>query len=193
VLGPLTLTVIVLDASAGALVVAIPLLAYVRFDQDAHLAGFVFTAFGVGAVLGSIATMKLLDRFRPLRLASVGIVLATLPIWLLVFHLPAPAVGGAMFACGFFIPWINAPALGLITSRPPAALRAKVMTAVMTASALGGPAGRLAVGPIYEARGLATMFVAVAGGMSVGALAFAAAALRGDARSDALPESPVTV
>ncbi len=181
VLGPITLTVIVLDASAGAFSVAIPLLAFTRFDRNPHVAGWVFTAFGIGAIAGSVAAMKLLDLFRPLRLASVGVVLATLPVWALVMDLPAVAVGAAMLVCGFFVPWINAPALGVITSRPPAALRAKVLTAVLTASALGGPLGRLAVGPIFESRGAGVMFAAIAGGMSVGALTFAFAALRGDA------------
>jgi hypothetical protein len=52
------------------------------------------------------------------------------------------------------------------------------MTCVMTASALGGPLGRLAVGPVFEWGGLGAMFVAVAGAMSVGAVVFVAVALR---------------
>jgi predicted MFS family arabinose efflux permease len=192
VLGPITLTVIVLDASAGALTVAIPLLAYTRFDQDAHIAGWVFAGFGVGAVLGSLATMKLLDRFRPLQLASVGVVLASLPIWVLVAHVPALVVGVAMFCCGLFIPMINAPALGIITTRPPPSVRPKVMTAVLTASALGGPLGRVAVGPVYDARGIATSFAVIAGGMTLGAVLFALAATLGDRREATPPVSPLT-
>jgi MFS family permease len=178
VLGPLTLTVIVLDMAGAAIAVAIPLLAFVRYDESAHVGGWLFTAFGVGAVAGSLLVMKLLDRFRPLRLASAGIVLATLPLWALVVSAPWPFVALALFVCGVFVPLVNAPAMGLITTRPPAALRAKVMTCVLTASALGGPLGRLAVGPVYEWGGLDVMFAAVAGAMSVGALLFVAVALR---------------
>jgi MFS family permease len=178
VLGPLTLTVIVLDMAGAAIAVAIPLLAFVRYDESAHVGGWLFTAFGIGAVGGSVLVMKLLDRFRPLRLASAGIVLATLPLWLLAVAAPWPFVALALFACGVFVPFVNAPAMGLITTRPPAALRAKVMTCVMTASALGGPLGRLAVGPVFEWGGLGAMFVAVAGAMSVGAVVFVAVALR---------------
>jgi len=86
----------------------------------------------------------------------------------------------AVFACGVFVPLVNAPAMGLITTRPPAALRPKVMTAAITASALGGPLRRLAVGPVYEGSGLGTMFAAVVLTMSLGAVVFVAVALRAD-------------
>jgi len=182
VLGPLVLTVIVLDMAGAAISVAIPLAAFVRYSENAHVAGALFGAFGVGAVAGSAVAMKLLDRFRPLRLASAGILLAAVPLWALAAPMSWPAAAAALFACGVFVPLVNAPAMGLITTRPPAALRAKVMTAVMTASALGGPVGRLAVGPVYEWRGLALMFCAVALTMSVGAVLFVTVALRADRR-----------
>jgi predicted MFS family arabinose efflux permease len=185
VLGPITLSVIVLDCASGALAVAIPLLAYTRYDRDPHVGGWIFTAFGLGAVAGSVLVVKLLDRFRPLRLASVAIVLATVPLWALAAPVAWPVACAALLVCGVFVPMVNAPALGLITTRPPAALRAKVMTAVMSASALGGPVGRLAVGPLYTRVGTSGVWIAIAAGLSVGALLFAAAALHGDRRTDA--------
>jgi MFS family permease len=180
VLGPMTLTVIVLDLASSALIVSIPLLAFTRYDENAHLGGWILAAFGVGAVGGSIAAMQLIDRFRPLRLASAGIVLATLPLWALVVPLPWPAVALAFFLCGLFVPLVNAPLMGLITTRPPVALRAKVMTCVITASALGGPFGRLVVGPIYQWAGLDVMFAVIAGVLSIGAVLFVATSLRAD-------------
>jgi hypothetical protein len=70
--------------------------------------------------------------------------------------------------------------MGIITTRPPVALRAKVMTAMLTASGLGGPAARLLVGPVYNWLGNAGVWVLLAGGVSLGAVLFVtAAALRG--------------
>ncbi len=69
--------------------------------------------------------------------------------------------------------------MGLLTTRPPAALRAKVMTAVLTVSGLGSPLGRLAVGPVYRAAGNGGVWVLIAGGLSVGSVLFIAAAIRG--------------
>ena len=60
------------------------------------------------------------------------------------------------------------------------ALRAKVMTAVMTASALGGPAGRIVVGPMFVNWGIATAYAVLAGAISLAALLFALATLRAD-------------
>jgi hypothetical protein len=74
--------------------------------------------------------------------------------------------------------------MGLLTTRPPEALRAKVMTAVLTASGIGAPVGRLLVGPVYHAFGNAGVWIAIAGGMSIGAALFVAVAVR-DSAGDA--------
>jgi hypothetical protein len=122
--------------------------------------------------------MKLLDRFAPLKLAMFAILAATLPLWIVVAQVPWPVVGVAVVLCGIFVPIINAPCMGIITTRPPAALRAKVLTAVMGASASGGPAGRLVFGPRNRVGGNPGVWIEIAGGMTVGALLFIAAVLR---------------
>jgi MFS family permease len=177
-LGPMTLTVIVLDGAANGISVAVPLLAYTRYDRNPHIAGWIFTAFGVGALAGSVLVMKLLDRFAPLRLATFAIFMATLPLWIVVAPVPWPVVGAAVVLCGLFVPLINAPCMGLVTARPPAALRAKVLTAVMAASATGGPVGRLVIGPIYRFAGNPGVWTEIAGGMTLGAVLFTAAVVR---------------
>jgi MFS family permease len=180
-LGPMTLTLVVLDGASGAIAVAVPLLAFTRYDRDAHIAGWLFTGFGVGAVVGSLAAIKLIGRFRPLRLASVALVLATLPLWVIAVNVPWPVACLAVIVCGFFVPMVNAPVLGLLSTRPPVALRAKVMTAVMTASGLGAPVGRLFVGPVFRAAGNEGVWLAISGGLSVGAVLWIIAAERGSA------------
>lgn len=180
VLGPMTLTLILLDAAASGLFTSLPALAYLRFGQDAKIVGWLFAAFGIGAVGGSVLAMKALDRFSPLRLAAGAMVLVVLPLWALVATLPWEAVGVVLLACGVFVPLVNAPIMGLLSTRPPEALRAKVMTAVMTASALGGPAGRLVIGPMFANWGINTAYAVLAGAISLGALLFVLATLRAD-------------
>ncbi|HEV2592505.1 MAG TPA: MFS transporter [Gaiellaceae bacterium] len=179
-LGPVTLTLIVLDGSANAISVAVPLLAFTHYHQDARVAGWIFMGFGVGAVIGSVVVVKLLDRVRPVRLAAVGMLLLPLPIWAVVAVPPWPAVLAALFVCGLVVPLVNAPMMGIITTRPPAALRAKVMTAVLTASSLAGPGMRLLVGPTFKWHGNMGVWILLAGGMTLGALLFTTAARRGD-------------
>jgi hypothetical protein len=131
--------------------------------------------------------MHLAHRFRPARLMSGSLLLAVAPLWLLVATLPAWGVGLVLAVCGVFVPLVNAPAMALITTRPPAALRAKVMTAVMTASALGGPGGRLVVGPLYG-WGVTALYAVIAGFFSVSAGLFALAVLGRDGEApEAVP------
>jgi MFS family permease len=192
-LGPMSLTIIVLDGAANGISVAVPLLAFTRYDRDPHVAAWIFTGFGIGAITGSILVMKLLDRFPPLKLASFGMIAATLPLWVVVAPVPWPVVGGAVIVCGLFVPLINAPLMGIITTRPPVALRAKVMTAVMAASGSGGPLGRLIIGPLYRWHGNAAVWTEIAGGMTLGGLLFVAAALRAPAGAEAPLEAPAPV
>jgi MFS family permease len=178
-LGPMTLTVIVLDGAANGISVAVPLLAFTRYDQNPHVAGWIFTAFGIGAITGSMLVVKLLDHFPAMRISCFGIVAATLPLWIVALPVSWPVVGLAVVLCGLFVPLINAPVMGLLSTRPPAALRAKVMTAVMAASGSGGPLGRLVIGPLYRWGGNSAVWIEIAGGMSVGAVLFIGAVLRG--------------
>ena len=71
--------------------------------------------------------------------------------------------------------------MALISTRPPVALRAKVMTAVMAASGLGGPVGRLVIGPLFRFGGNSAVWIEIAGGMSIGAALFIAAVVRAGA------------
>jgi len=104
--------------------------------------------------------------------------ISTTGIQMTFVALPWEAVGLVLFACGVFVPLVNAPIMGLLSTRPPEALRAKVMTAVMTASALGGPAGRLVIGPMFANWGINTAYAVLAGTISLGALLFVLATLR---------------
>jgi MFS family permease len=184
-LGPVTLTLVVLDGSANAISVAIPLLAFTRYHQSAHVAGWIFTGLGVGMIAGSLLVMQLVERFPPLRLASVGILLTAAPLWIVVAPVSWPVTFAAVVLCGLFIPLVNAPMIAIITTRPPAAVRAKVMTAVFTASGLGGPGGRLLVGPVYRSWGNGGVWTLLAGGVSLGALLFVGAVAWGSRRDAA--------
>jgi len=180
VLGPATVTAILLDGCFAAVFTSLPALTYIRFGHDARIVGWLFAAFGVGALAGSALAMKALERFSPLRLAGGAVVLAVLPFWVLALTLPWEAVGVVLFASGVFVPLVNAPAMGLLTTRPPEALRAKVMTAVMTATALGGPAGRLVVGPMFLHWGIPATYATIAGAITLAALLFLGVAMRGE-------------
>jgi hypothetical protein len=58
------------------------------------------------------------------------------------------------------------------------------MTAVMAASGSCGPIGRLVIGPLYRYHGNAAVWTEIAGGMTVGAIAFVLVAWRAPADVD---------
>jgi len=98
-----------------------------------------------------------------------------------------------MLTCGLLVPLVNAPLMGALTTRPPEALRAKVLAAVMTASALGGPAGRLAVGPMFANWGISASYAAMAGAITFAAVLFLLATTRADAGPASAPVHDLAV
>ena len=72
--------------------------------------------------------------------------------------------------------------ISIVTVRTPSALRAKVMTAIVTFATIAGPIGLIAVGPLLGALGPRTVFLIIAGGMTASALFFVRVALRADRR-----------
>jgi hypothetical protein len=65
----------------------------------------------------------------------------------------------ALAASSFFGPLVNAPLIGVITMRTPEAIRAKVMTAVLTTAMLAGPAGMAVAGPLLQSWGPHRVFL----------------------------------
>ena len=128
------------------------MLAYEEYSSS-RVAGAFFAAFGAGAVVGSVVAVRVVGRFDPLRLGAVSFVALTLPVFALAVELPVPGVMVALAASSFFGPLVNAPLIGVITMRTPEALRAKVMTAVLTIAMLAGPVGLVVAGPLLEAWG----------------------------------------
>ena len=85
------------------LVAGLTVLAYEEYSS-ARVAGVFFAAFGVGAVLGSLAAVRLVGRFDPLRLGASAFVALTLPVFALAVELPVPAIVVALALSSFFGP-----------------------------------------------------------------------------------------
>jgi MFS family permease len=180
-LGPMMAAAAFMNFVAQALVAMLPILVVYRFDADAKIVGFLFAAFGAGALIGSVIAANVVRKVPLLKLAGGAILVMAVPLWLLAIDLPWPAVVAVLAAFGVCAPLVNAPVMGLLTVRTPEALRPKVLTAVMTISVVIGPLGFLAVGQSLQYVGISVLFLAIAAGFTVGALAFSAALRRNDA------------
>jgi MFS family permease len=83
-----------------------------------------------------------------------------------------------LFTAAIFGPLVNAPLIGVLTTRTPEALRPKVMTGVITMALLAGPIGLLVVGPLLASWGPRPVLLFVAVGQFLASLPFAFVALR---------------
>jgi predicted MFS family arabinose efflux permease len=160
-----------------------------RYDADPKIVGFCFAAFGAGALVSSLVAARLVRKVPLLTLAGTAILLMSLPLWFVAIAMPWPLLLAVFALFGVFAPLVNAPVLTILTMRTPQALRPKVMTAVMTVSALIGPLGFLAVGQALQDVGIRVVALAIAAGFTAAAAAFSAAVRRGarEEKQDAVP------
>ena len=177
-LGPILLAACGINLVAQGLIVAVQALAYFRYDQDAHVVGYLFAAFGIGALAGAVVAQNLAQKVDLLKLCAFAIVAMPLPLWLMSIPMPWQTAALVLACFGFFTPLVNAPLIGVLTVRTPAALRPKVMTSTMTVATLAGPLGFLAAGEALRYVSLTALFVAIAAGLTLGGLVFAGVLLR---------------
>jgi predicted MFS family arabinose efflux permease len=107
---------------------------------------------------------------------------------------PWPLVFVALFVATFFTPLINGPLIAVLTARTPEALRALVITAVITINTLAMPLGFLVAGQVLEHWGVAPLFLATVAGVTAMAVVYSGIALRYRDVDAALaqPPQPVT-
>jgi MFS family permease len=172
-LGPLATVVVLYNALGQMLFAGLPVLAFEHF-RSAHAGGWLLAAFGAGGLIGTIVAFQVVAKVDPLKLASIAVLGIALPIWLLAAQPALPVALAALALSAFSNPFVNAPFFGILTTRTPEALRAKVMTAVITLATVAGPLGLLAAGPLIEHAGLGWTFGIVAAGETAVSLLFIA-------------------
>ena len=177
-LGPMLVAACAINLFAQGLIVGVNALAYFHYGANAHVAGFLFGAFGVGALVGALVAQQLARKADLLKLAAVSIVAMPLPLFLLGISMPWGAAMVVIAVFAFFSPLVNAPIFGILTVRTPAVLRPKVMTAVMTVATMAGPLGFFGAGEALRWISVQTLFVVVAAALTAGALGLSAVLLR---------------
>jgi MFS family permease len=161
------------------LTASFPVLAYEHYHRNPRVAGLLLSTIGGGQVVGSVFSFRLVTKVKPLRMAAFAVVATAAPLWLLVPDLPLWVVGTALAICGASIPMINAPYLGMLTTRVPKALRGKVLQAIITINQAAGPLGYVIAGPLFVHAGLHAAYAVVAGLATVASLNFILAVTSG--------------
>jgi len=177
-LGPLAAAVVVTGFFGAGMSAGLPVYAYDQFDGSARIAGLFYAALGAGALVGSLLAVFAVRKVAPLRLAGYAVLAFVVPLWVLPFLPPWPVVFLALFTATLFTPLVNGPLIATLTSRTPEALRAKVMTAVISVNTLAAPLGFLAAGQVLEHWGVVPLFTIVVSGMTWIAIVLATIVLR---------------
>ena len=154
------------------------MLVIVRYDGDPKIVGALFAAIGVGAVLGNTIAYRLVKRLDGLTLIARVAMGQALPLWILVFEVPAWAAVAVIAVCGLANGLINPSLHAIITLRIPPELRPTVLSSLMTFHALAMPVGILGAGPLLDAFGVTPVFVICAAIQTIVMAAVALAALR---------------
>ena len=183
-LGPLLVLASGINFAANGLIIGVQWLVLSSYDRNAHVLGLLFGGFGAGALIGALAAQQLTQKVELAKLSAIGVVGLPLPIFLLATALPWEAAMVVIAAFGFFQPLVNAPIFGILTVRTPAALRPKVLTAVMTVASLAGPLGFLAAGEALRGISVETLFLVIAAVLFAGGLLFARVLLRNGRSAD---------
>ena len=168
-LRPLTAAQVISQTAFQALVIALPVLAFVRYEGSAEIAGLLLAAWGAGALIGSVLSYRTTASWDLSRTGDAAWLLQALPLWLLVAPVPPAAAIGALalsgLGNGFRVPAMQALAM----LRTPAALRQQSGAASSSLAMLGGAVALLAAGPALEGLGVHATFAGVATLSSVAA------------------------
>jgi hypothetical protein len=177
-LRPWTIAVIVGDVGWLVLFAAMPVLVLERFGEDPALLGWIWGAWGLGAVLGNVVAFRTAASSDRLLVASIGEVAMIAPLWLLLADVPAGAVIATMAVSGLANGVANPPVHAIYTLRTPRALRAKVWSVVVAATAVLAPLAVAGAGPVLDADGFRPVILALVTAQTLAAVAFTTAGLR---------------
>jgi len=166
------------DAAWTAFFAAVPVLVVADFGADPKTAGWIFASFGVGAVLGNVVSFRLQDRYDGLFLVGVLVYGQAFPVWALAFHPSATVVEAAIFCSGLFNGLVNPSIHAIMTLRPPAAIRPRVLTAMGTVLMLSGPLGIAGGGPVLSTAGPHPVLVGFAAVQTLAMTAVSVVSLR---------------
>jgi MFS family permease len=144
---------IVGDGMYTVIFLGIPVLVFAHYAANARLAGVFLGAWGVGAVLGNVMAYRNLTEGASDKLMAFLFVIQALPLCTLALAVPAYAIVLAMATSGLGNGLANPTLHSMMTLRPPAPVRPNVLTAFMTASAIGAPVAVVVAGAAFKPLG----------------------------------------
>lgn len=164
------------------LVIALPLLAFTRYGQSASIAGLLVGAWGGGALLGSLASLRVPPSWPPLALGVTAWLAQALVLWLLVVPVSVPVAVVVLVVSGLANGLRVPPLRTIITRHIPPSMRVQVLAAETSLPFTAGLLAVAAAGPTAETFGVSVLLAVCAAIATIGALSFAVVVRRLDLR-----------
>jgi MFS family permease len=161
-----TIGLVFVDGCFQVVFLGLPVLVVAHYGSDPRLAGFLFGAWGAGAVLGNLLSYRYFSSQVRWSVVAPLVFIQALPLWVLTLPVASPFLIGAMALAGVLNGLSNPTFHALLTLRPPPQVRPKVVTTMFTASGLGGPFALLIAGPAFDALGVRTVLAIAAFGVT---------------------------
>jgi MFS family permease len=177
-LRPWTIAVVIGDVGWLVMFAAMPVLVLERFGEDPALLGWIWGAWGLGAVLGNVISFRTVASSDRLLISSVGEIAMIAPLWLLLVDVPAAGVIAVLAVSGLANGIVNPPVHTIFTLRTPRALRAKVWSVLIAATSVLGPVALVVAAVVLETEGFLPVILALVVVQTLAALAFCLAGLR---------------
>ena len=164
---------VAVDGFFQVIFLALPILVVAHYGRDPRLAGILFGSWGAGAVVGNVFSYRYFSSAVRWSVVAPLAFAQGIPLWLLVLPVAPPLLVAALAVSGILNGLSNPTFHALITLRPPPTVRPKVLSAMYTASGLGGPLALLLAGPAFDNFDVRTVLAVATLGVCV-ALAFEA-------------------
>ncbi|SBT93848.1 Transmembrane secretion effector [Streptomyces sp. DI166] len=146
---------------------ALPVMAKTRYDAEPRVAGLLLAAWGGGTAIGTVIVARLARRVAPTRFAACGGVGAAVVLWLVPWDQPATTTALTVAAACMFLPAVTAPAVALLTLRPPEHLRPHVLPVFGAAVFVASPIAYAMAGLLFEHFPIAAVLAGVAAGATL--------------------------
>jgi MFS family permease len=167
----------VIDVCWQLIFASLPVLVVTQYHANPRILGWLFGAFGGGALLGAFASMPIVRRADALALGAGAFCFEMGSLWILAVPAPWEIAFAGMALAGLFTSLVNAPTQALVMLRIPRALRTQGVAAFGVFQCIGSPLGLLLAGWAlgrYDTRSVLTVVLALD---TVAAATFVIAAL----------------
>ncbi len=164
---PLVISALVINGLfAPLMAVLLPYLAKTEWDSSTRL-GLMFSGYGVGALVGSVAAGTLSERISRSNVFRITLVLLSLPVFLLV---PTPSLAVAWLAVvlvGMGSGLVNPMISALMYRITAPEILGRVQGVIGAGAMVASPLGVIAITPVLENYGLPASFLIIAVGSSL--------------------------